>query len=131
MHFYYLTIFYFLITDSTYEPTYDAALCVTKLVLGWPKSSFVFSLKIVVVALSCLNVILNNFVRLFCGGCHISVHFLKTSELVNFCAAILILKLEENKQCFWHIMLYYFNKGKNTTETHKKDLCGIWRRCCD
>ena len=24
------------------------------------------------------------------------------------------------KQHFWHIMLYYFKKGKNTTETQKK-----------
>ena len=23
-------------------------------------------------------------------------------------------------QHFWHIMLYYFKKGKNATETHKK-----------
>ena len=28
-------------------------------------------------------------------------------------------------------MFYYFNKGKNTTETHKTDLCSVWRRCCD
>ena len=34
--------------------------------------------------------------------------------------AILTLKMEEKKQHFWHIMLYYFKKGKNTTETHKK-----------
>ena len=26
--------------------------------------------------------------------------------------------MEENKQHFWHIMLYYFEKGKNATETH-------------
>ena len=24
------------------------------------------------------------------------------------------------KKCFWHIMLYYFKKDKNTTEMHKK-----------
>ena len=34
------------------------------------------------------------------------------------------------KQYFWHIMLYYFKKGKNATET-QKDLCGVWRGCCD
>ena len=34
--------------------------------------------------------------------------------------AILILKMEENTQHFWHIMLYCFKKGKNTTETRKK-----------
>ena len=35
--------------------------------------------------------------------------------MVNFCVAILILKMEENMQHFWHIMFYYFTKGKNTT----------------
>ena len=25
-------------------------------------------------------------------------------------------------------MLYYFKKGKNTTEMQKKDLCCVWRR---
>ena len=30
-----------------------------------------------------------------------------------------------------HIMLYYFKKGKNTTETTKKDWCSVWRRYCD
>ena len=51
----------------------------------------------------------------------ISVYILeKTSELVNFCLAILILKMEENKQHFWHIKLYYFKKGKNATEMQKK-----------
>ena len=48
------------------------------------------------------------------------------SKLVNFCVAILILKMEEKRQHFWHIMLYYFKKGKNATETQKKfyALCG-------
>ena len=36
----------------------------------------------------------------------------KLSKLANFCAAILILKMEGNKQHFWHIMLYYFKKVK-------------------
>ena len=39
------------------------------------------------------------------------------SKLVNFRAATLILKMEENIQHFQHIMLYYFKKGKNATET--------------
>ena len=39
---------------------------------------------------------------------------------MNFCVAILILRLEENMQHFWHIMLYYFKKGKNATEMQKK-----------
>ena len=37
---------------------------------------------------------------------------------MNFCVAILILKIEENKQHFWHVILYHFKKGKkNTTKT--------------
>ena len=34
--------------------------------------------------------------------------------------AILILKMEEKKQHFRHIMLYYFKKGKNATEMQNK-----------
>ena len=32
--------------------------------------------------------------------------------------------MEENKQRFQHIMLYYFKKGKNATETEKK-ICTV------
>ena len=42
-----------------------------------------------------------------------------------FCIAILILKVEENMQHFQHIMLYYFKKGKNATETQKK-ICAVY-----
>ena len=44
---------------------------------------------------------------------------------MNFCAAILILKIEENKWHFGHIMLYYFKKGKNATEMQKK-ICAVY-----
>ena len=44
---------------------------------------------------------------------------------MNFCVAILILKMEENTQHFQHIMLYYFNKGKNATETQKM-ICAVY-----
>ena len=37
-----------------------------------------------------------------------------------------MLKMEEDMQHFWCIMLYYFKKDKNTTET-KKDLRNICR----
>ena len=75
------------------------------------KSSFVFLLKMAPVVLSlCLTQ--NNFVRLYCDSYHINVYLKKTPKLVNFCAAILILKIEEDKQHFWCIVLYYFNKGK-------------------
>ena len=40
--------------------------------------------------------------------------------MVNFCVAILILKMEEDTQHFWHIMLYYFKKGKKVAEMQKK-----------
>ena len=50
----------------------------------------------------------------------ISVCIKKTLNLVNFCVGILIWEMEGNKEHFWHIMLCYFKKGKNTTETHTK-----------
>ena len=45
--------------------------------------------------------------------------------MVNFCVAILILKMEENTQLFQHIMLYYFKKGKSATEMQKK-ICAVY-----
>ena len=45
-------------------------------------------------------------------------------KLVDFCAAILILKMEEDMQHIWHIMLY-FKKGKNTAEMQKK-ICAVY-----
>ena len=47
------------------------------------------------------------------------------TKLVNFCVAILILKMEEKKQHFRHIMLYYFKKGKNSTEMQKQ-ICSVY-----
>ena len=38
---------------------------------------------------------------------------------MNFCVAILMLKMEENQPYFQRIMLYYFKKDKNVTETQK------------
>ena len=35
------------------------------------------------------------------------------------------MKTEEEKQHFWHIILYHFKKGKNATETHKK-ICAVY-----
>ena len=32
--------------------------------------------------------------------------------------------MEENKWHFWHVMLYYFKKGKNATETQKQ-ICAV------
>ena len=55
----------------------------------------------------------------------ISASIKKKSELVNFCVVILLLKMKENKHNFWHIMFYYFKKGKNATETQKK-ICAVY-----
>ena len=45
---------------------------------------------------------------------------------MNFCVAILILKVEENTQHFWHVMFYYFKIGKNATETHTQKICAVY-----
>ena len=34
--------------------------------------------------------------------------------------------MEEYKQHFWHIILYYFKNGKNSTETQKQ-ICAVYR----
>ena len=34
--------------------------------------------------------------------------------------------MEEKKQHFQHIILYYFKKGKNPTETNKKKICAVY-----
>ena len=93
----------------------------------------VFFHKMALVVLSFVfNFTWNSSVSLYCDSCHISLHLKRNlPKLVNFCVAILILKMEENMQHFQHIMLYYFQKGENSTETHKKDLCSVWWRCCD
>ena len=43
---------------------------------------------------------------------------------MNFCVAILIVKMEEKMQHFWHILLYYFKKGKNAIKNTKK-ICAM------
>ena len=45
---------------------------------------------------------------------------------MNFCVAILILKIEGKSSIFWHSMFCYFKKGKNATETQKKS-CAVYR----
>ena len=42
------------------------------------------------------------------------------SKLENFCVTILILKMEEKKQHFQYIMVYYFKKGKKKQLELKK-----------
>ena len=45
---------------------------------------------------------------------------------MNFCVAILVLKMEENTQHFHHSMVYYFKKAKNATEMQKKKVCAVY-----
>ena len=45
--------------------------------------------------------------------------------MLNFCVAILILKMKDKKKRFQHTMLYYFKKGKNTTKMQKK-VCAVY-----
>jgi len=47
------------------------------------------------------------------------MHLKKTSKLMNFCVAILILLMEEKRQHFGHIVFCYFKKSRNTTEMQK------------
>ena len=54
------------------------------------------------------------------------MHLKNFSKLVDICAAILILKMEEDRQHFHCVMLYYFRKGKNTTEMQKKMICTMY-----
>ena len=97
-----------------------------QIVLGWPKGLFVFFHKMALVALKVVfNFIRNNFVRLYVTAVMSACILKKTSKLANFCVAILILKIEEKEQHFRHIMLYYFKKGKNATETQKK-ICAAY-----
>ena len=46
---------------------------------------------------------------------------------MNFCVAILVLKLEEKKEHCQPVIRYYFKKGKTQPKHTKKDLCSIWR----
>ena len=34
--------------------------------------------------------------------------------------------MEEDIQHFWHIIFYYFKKGKNATEIQKKKICAVY-----
>ena len=51
------------------------------------------------------------------------MHLKKLIKIGDFCATILILKMED-PQHFQCIILYYLKKGKNTTEMQKK-ICAV------
>ena len=64
------------------------------------------------------NLIRSNFVRLYCDSCHISVHLKENlPKWVNFCVSH--FNIEDGRNHLWHIMLYYFKKGKNANEMQK------------
>ena len=44
---------------------------------------------------------------------------------MNFCVAILILKMEESMQHFQYIMHYDFKKGNNTIEP-QAEICALY-----
>ena len=54
------------------------------------------------------------------------MNFKKLIKIGEFCGAILMLKMEEDMQHFWHIRLYYFKKGNNTNEMQKKNVCVVY-----
>lgn len=75
------------------------------------------------------NFIRNNFVRLYVTALVSACIWKRKNKknlpkLVNFCIAILLLKMEEKKQNFQLIMLYYFKKG-NTTKM-RKCICAVY-----
>ena len=66
----------------------------------------------------------NSFVRLYHDSCHFGLHFQRNlAKLVNFCKAILILKMEGEKQHLGHVVIiYYCKEGNNATEM-QKNVC--------
>lgn len=75
--------------------------------MGWPESSFGFvQTSFEITSLDCI--VYNGHIRV-----HLKRNLIKIG---NFCVAILILKMEEEKH-FQHIVPFYFKKGKNGTET--------------
>ena len=93
-------------------------------ILLWLKcsiSSIRWPLKHLVV----FNFIQNNFVILYCGSCHISIHS-KIIKIAEFLYSHFNTDAERKRQLCLHIMLYYFKKGKTATETQKMicALCG-------
>ena len=53
------------------------------------------------------------------------MHFKEDIKIGEFLCSHFNIEMEEKKQQFWHIMLYYFKKGENATETQKK-ICAVY-----
>ena len=79
------------------------------------------------VALSCLTsletILLDCIVTAIIPACIKKKKLIKIGE---FLCSHFNIEDGRKKQHFQHIMLYYFKKGKNATETQKKDLCSVW-----
>ena len=60
-----------------------------------------------------------------CDNCHINIHLIKIIKIGEFCAAILILKMEQNMQHFQCITPYCFKNSKRATEMQKK-ICAVY-----
>ena len=87
-------------------PVHTHTLVPTPITTGLAKKLISFYCKMALIALIDFNFRQNNFVRLFCVSCLTNVHsFKQLSKLVNFCVAILILKMKEKNEYFRHIML--------------------------
>ena len=52
------------------------------------------------------------------------MHFKKTSKLVNFCVAILILKMEEKRNIF-SILCFIVSRKVNVQLKCKKEICAV------
>ena len=96
------------------------------MIFGGPNVRSFFSVRWLQQYLVVFSFIRYNFVRLYVTAVISAIHLKKDlSKLVTLCVDILILKMEEKKQHFQHIMLYYFKEGKNATETHK-NICAVY-----
>ena len=71
------------------------------------------------------NFIQNNFVRLNCDSCHISVHLEKLIKIGEFLYSHFNIK-DGRKYTTFSAYYILFQKGKNTTEMQKKKICAVY-----
>ena len=131
MTFYLQTLAFFFVSvipihstlPSPNSPLLHSLIAINRSLLGWPKFCYAFSLRALVL-LSFLNFTWNNFVRLYCDSCHISMHLKKLIKIGEFLSRHFNIKDGRGYTTFQHIMFYYFKKGKNTTETKMEKV--LW-----
>ena len=100
------------ISWETYQGAYFIYLTVRNIGLG-QKVHLVFSVQRLYQSLAVFNS--ETILLVQCDSCHVSMRLRKTTGEF-LCSHFNI----EDTQHFRSIMLYYFNKGKNTTEMQKK-----------